>query len=612
MLPKTHSPPSIALALLIAACGGSGTGETGGGGAAQSITVTVQPESAFLAPEGRQSFASAVTGATSLAVTWSVLEGSAGGTVAVGGVYTAPAAAGTYHVVARSVASGTTGQATVVVTAGSVVTVAINPGSSSLSAGGSTDFTCTVSGSTDTACTFSVAEAGGGTVSSSGHYVAPQASGTYHVVAASHADPGISATATITVLAAGTPTPTYYVDAASGSDGATGTSPSAAWKTLAKVSLAQLKAGDVVAFKRGGTYPGKLIVQRSGTALSPIQFTSYGTGALPVLDAGGSGSSPPFVVHVTSGASYVVIDGLQIQNVVNAGVTFDEGSQHNVVRNCEITNTGAGVNSFDAYNTITRNYIHDLRLIVNDAAPDNDYGAMAVNLTGANYNEISYNRMVRCRAPSIDYGYDGGAIEFWLGSSNVTVHHNWIEECDGFVEMGGDGSATISNITLSYNVIVNGYSNTANVIHVSGSYGIGSISGVKFENNTFVPHPSNTEAAIWFSADPSGAGVSYRNNLFVLNPGQPIAMSGRSGFVHEHNLFWRTDGSSGGLGISLDATDIAADPRMVSRATKDLHLQAGSPAIRAGTSLGYAMDFDDLAVPAAAPDIGAYQYSSSP
>jgi hypothetical protein len=51
---------------------------------------------------------------------------------------------------------------------------------------------------------------------------------------------------------------------------------------------------------------------------------------------------------------------------------------------------------------------------------------------------------------------------------------------------------------------------------------------------------------------------------------------------------------------------------MVSRATKDLHLQAGSPAIRAGTSLGYAMDFDDLAVPAAAPDIGAYQYSSSP
>jgi hypothetical protein len=115
MLPKTHSPPSIALALLIAACGGSGTGETAGGGAAQSTTVTVQPASAFLAPEGKQPFASAVTGATSLAVTWTVLEGSAGGTVAADGVYTAPAAAGTYHVVARSVANGTTGQAPIVV-----------------------------------------------------------------------------------------------------------------------------------------------------------------------------------------------------------------------------------------------------------------------------------------------------------------------------------------------------------------------------------------------------------------------------------------------------------------------------------------------------------------
>jgi hypothetical protein len=399
----------------------------------------------------------------------------------------------------------------------------------------------------------------------------------------------------------------YYVDGAAGSDEATGTSSSTAWKTLGKVNSRQLRPGDVVAFKRGGTYPGKLIVRQSGTAQSPIQFTAYGSGALPVLDAGGSGTSPPFVVHVTSGASYVVIDGLQIQNVVNAGVTFDVGSQHNVVRNCEITNTGAGVNSFDAYNTITGNYIHDLRLIVNDDAPDNDYGAMGVNLTDANHNEISYNRMVRCRAPSIDYGYDGGAVEFWRSSSNVTIHHNWVEECDGFVEMGGDRSVTISNITLSYNVIVNGHSNTASVIHVSGSYGVGVLSGVKFENNTFHPHPSNQKAAIWFSADPSGADVSYRNNLFVLNPGQAIAMSGRTGFAHDHNLFWRTDGSTRRLGLSLDVTEVLANPRLANRSARDLHLQAGSPAIQAGTSLGHANDFDDRPVPSTAPDIGAYQ-----
>ena len=37
-------------------------------------------------------------------MTWSVQEGAAGGTIAATGVYSAPAVAGTYHVVATSVA----------------------------------------------------------------------------------------------------------------------------------------------------------------------------------------------------------------------------------------------------------------------------------------------------------------------------------------------------------------------------------------------------------------------------------------------------------------------------------------------------------------------------
>jgi hypothetical protein len=47
--------------------------------------------------------------------------------------------------------------------------------------------------------TWSVTEAGGGTVSAAGVYTAPEADGTYHVVATSAAAPSASATATITV-----------------------------------------------------------------------------------------------------------------------------------------------------------------------------------------------------------------------------------------------------------------------------------------------------------------------------------------------------------------------------------------------------------------------------
>ncbi len=61
----------------------------------------------------------AVTGAAEQTVAWSLREGDAAGSVTENGVYTAPAAPGTYHVVATSVADPTrSAEVTVVVQAG--------------------------------------------------------------------------------------------------------------------------------------------------------------------------------------------------------------------------------------------------------------------------------------------------------------------------------------------------------------------------------------------------------------------------------------------------------------------------------------------------------------
>ncbi|MBK5275601.1 MAG: hypothetical protein JJE30_11185 [Desulfuromonadales bacterium] len=70
--------------------------------------------------------------------------------------------------------------------------------------GGSKSFTATVTGASNTAVIWSVIETGGGSVSSAGVYTAPSTAGTYHVKAASVADPSKSATAAVTVTA---PTP---------------------------------------------------------------------------------------------------------------------------------------------------------------------------------------------------------------------------------------------------------------------------------------------------------------------------------------------------------------------------------------------------------------------
>ena len=72
----------------------------------QGTTVAVQPPAADVQYAGTVDFQAAVTGAIDTGVLWSVRE-VGGGSVSTGGLYTAPSAAGTFHVVAVSRAEPT-------------------------------------------------------------------------------------------------------------------------------------------------------------------------------------------------------------------------------------------------------------------------------------------------------------------------------------------------------------------------------------------------------------------------------------------------------------------------------------------------------------------------
>ena len=95
---------------LLLACGGGSTTQA-------PLKVAVTPATAALQSGQVQAFSATVDGATSSAVTWSVLE-SGGGAISATGSYTAPAAPGTFHVQA-ALDSDTShlAQATVTVTA---------------------------------------------------------------------------------------------------------------------------------------------------------------------------------------------------------------------------------------------------------------------------------------------------------------------------------------------------------------------------------------------------------------------------------------------------------------------------------------------------------------
>jgi len=99
------------------------------------------------------------------------------------------------------------------------------------------------------------------------------------------------AVATIALVAAA-PAPTshsgvtYYVDCAQGNDSADALSPSASWRSLARVSQQVLRPGDAVLFKRGTTCPGMLWPKGSGASGATITAGAWGDGPIPRIQSG--------------------------------------------------------------------------------------------------------------------------------------------------------------------------------------------------------------------------------------------------------------------------------------------------------------------------------------
>ncbi len=105
------------------------------------------------------------------------------------------------------------------------------------------------------------------------------------------------------VAASGAGNP-YYVSSSNGNDSNDGLSTSYPFKTIAKVNGLALQPGDQVLFKCGDTWRAEmLVVSKSGTASSPITYSSYPAGCVdqPRLD----GTQPVTGWTVYAGNTYV-------------------------------------------------------------------------------------------------------------------------------------------------------------------------------------------------------------------------------------------------------------------------------------------------------------------
>jgi hypothetical protein len=78
----------------------------------------------------------------------------------------------------------------------------------------------------------------------------------------------------------------FYVDPFAGDDAAEGTSPDAAWRTLARVSQEEFQPGAQVLLLRGGAWNEGLRLRGCGTADQPIVLSTYDEGPRPRINAG--------------------------------------------------------------------------------------------------------------------------------------------------------------------------------------------------------------------------------------------------------------------------------------------------------------------------------------
>ncbi|SFG99935.1 right-handed parallel beta-helix repeat-containing protein [Pedobacter insulae] len=80
---------------------------------------------------------------------------------------------------------------------------------------------------------------------------------------------------------------TYYVNATTGNDENSGSSPTNAWKTLTKINAQVFQPGDIIRLKCNEFWEGQLVLQGSGTPNRPITLSSYGKGKKPIIDGKG-------------------------------------------------------------------------------------------------------------------------------------------------------------------------------------------------------------------------------------------------------------------------------------------------------------------------------------
>ena len=377
---------------------------------------------------------------------------------------------------------------------------------------------------------------------------------------------------------------TYYISP-SGSDSASGTSTTSAWRSVSRVNSQTLHAGDSVLFQGGATFSGGLYVpsNEGGTSTNPVKFGSYGTGRATIS----SGSSRGIDVAQTAGVN---ISNLNFKgNGVNSshGIHFHCDWSGKTLYNIKIDNVD--VSGYGGYNiriqcpSGSNSRFNDIR-ITNANLHDSKQGGLSITGSGHNANKNVYVGNVKAynhagtgstssvsgngifvadvdgavieRCVSYNNGTNGAApVGIWAaGSNRVTIQYceSYGNKTKTTTDGGGfDFDWDVTNSTMQYNyshdnhgpgyILAAGtHVNDSNVLRYNvsqndgrrnGRAGIqmwGNVKNAKIYNNVVYFSATGNDASSAFYAHNLGANnasmynVEVRNNIFVTTGGAKL------------------------------------------------------------------------------------------
>lgn len=391
------------------------------------------------------------------------------------------------------------------------------------------------------------------------------------------------------------------------------------WKTYSAVNQSALNPGDSVLAFRGEKYSvGQLTITKSGSSGNPIVWGAYGTGSNPLIWGIGTTINSLFYMNNRSNITFrdfSIVDTTisatdrSILSKIQRAFYIDGTTLASNIRISNILMDRVGVGAYLVSGGVVMDScdIGNMRMVVNtnNGAPpgaDDDYGANPLVISSAN-NIITRNYFHDCWAESFDYGFDGGAVEFFGNDAdNNIVSYNTIIDNIGISEVTG----TATGNKFHYNKLIR----NGSMLYFQNS----GITGYEFWNNVVIEDTATRvpESRI-FGGSLSSGNIDLKNNVFEMSNGVDIASS-TTGITHSYNYYKMRSGSA--INYSL-GTGETSGSSIIFTSTDGNPLvwnytpSSGSPLISAGISVGLSVDFLNNPI-TGTPSIGLINPINSP